>query len=115
MSSPLLKRAKLFDKMAKAAVKAQTRRIVFHAVSVRDEFRCRACDRRVTRTLAAVPDRIEHHHVIPRSLGGEDTTKNVALLCLSCHTKRHVTGELTITGNANRSLTFTEGGRTWRG
>jgi len=88
-------------------------RAVCREVDERDRFHCRACQRRLTRTLAAIPARLERHHVVPVSRGGQDTTANVCQLCLECHTRRHVSRELEIRGVANGVLTFTRAGRTW--
>lgn len=90
-------------------------RHVCRIVDKRDDYRCRACGRRVVQTLAVQHNRLERHHVIPRSLSGENRTSNVCLLCLDCHTDRHVTRTLTITGNANQRLSFEQGGKRWKG
>jgi len=73
-------------------------------VTTRDGGCCRACGRKTTQTLAAVPERAEHHHVVPRSIGGAESEQNICLLCKSCHDERHVTRRLHIFGNAERTL-----------
>jgi hypothetical protein len=83
-------------------------------VDLRDAYRCRACGRRIVKTLRVQPDRAEHHHVIPESLSGPTTLENVCLLCLSCHQDRHIKRTLKISGNANGLLTFERDGKTWR-
>ena len=35
------------------------------------------------------PNKIQWHHVIPRSLGGEDTIENIIPLCVKCHALEH--------------------------
>ena len=49
------------------------------AVWRRDEGRCVDCKKR---------ERLEYHHVIPRSKGGSSTVRNVELLCEICNRKR---------------------------
>jgi 5-methylcytosine-specific restriction endonuclease McrA len=90
------------------------RREVYRLVDIRDQWTCRACSRRVRSTLAAVADRLEHHHLVFRSRGGRDETSNVVTLCLLDHSEaqRH---ELTITGNPDSTLTFERAGRIWHG
>ena len=33
---------------------------------------------------------IEKHHIIPKILGGQDTTDNFEYLCSACHKKKHL-------------------------
>lgn len=106
---------RLNEKASKAKADDKHWREVCRVVDVRDGRYCRCCQRKVVKVLAAQPDRLEHHHVVPRSLGGEDTPANVAVVCLECHQRRHVTRELSITGNANGLLTFERKGLTWQG
>jgi 5-methylcytosine-specific restriction endonuclease McrA len=56
-------------------------------VTKRDGKRCRVCGKAGA----------EHHHVLPRSLGGRDIDSNVVLLCKLCHRYRH-DGLIRITG-----------------
>lgn len=35
------------------------------------------------------PGRLEHHHVTPRSQGGDDSEANLLTVCSSCHGKVH--------------------------
>jgi 5-methylcytosine-specific restriction endonuclease McrA len=106
---------RLTDRTAEKRAEDKHWHDVCRAVDARDGMRCRACGRKVVRTLARQVDRLEHHHVIPRSLGGQDEAKNVANICLECHDDRHVTRTLEIRGNANSKLTFKQNGKTWRG
>jgi 5-methylcytosine-specific restriction endonuclease McrA len=69
-------------------VKAQ--RAAYRAVTKRDGGRCRVCGKRGA----------EHHHVLPRSLGGRNVTSNLLLLCATCHGYRHG-GLIRISGNAD--------------
>ena len=80
--------------------KEAARRAVYAIVDRRDEGQCRACGRRCS-TRATGEQRAEHHHVIPRSLGGQDTPENVCTLCVWCHDERHKKGTLRISGNAH--------------
>lgn len=52
----------------------------FH-VFERDGWRCRVpwCGRRTN---------LEAHHVVPRSLGGQDTEENLVTVCHWCHVDR---------------------------
>ena len=73
---------------------------VCQAVDLRDGGRCRVCAKRVE-LGSTFHDRVERHHIIPRSLGGQDTTENIASLCVGCHDDRHKKGTLRISGNAD--------------
>lgn len=88
---------------------------VCRAVELRDGFRCRCCKGRVVKTIRLQGDRLEHHHVIPLSLGGPDTVENVAITCKNCHDDRHVSRVLHIKGNAEKRLTFEKDGDVWHG
>lgn len=103
-SGPFVKQPRLVDKTAKRKAVDANWRKVCRAVDARDKGECRACLCRTLPTLAAVPNRREHHHIIPRSRGGKDTTANVCILCLDCHTDVHVTRSLEISGNADKLL-----------
>lgn len=52
------------------------------AAAVRRDGRCRACGIDVKPVLAA-------HHVVPVSLGGSDTLRNLVTLCANCHRAVH--------------------------
>lgn len=90
-------------------------RDVCRKVERRDGHLCRCCRCALTKTIRLQGDRMEHHHVIPKSRGGADTIENVAVICKNCHDERHVTRVLHITGNAEYELEFEKGGKTWRG
>ncbi len=73
---------------------------------VRDESRCRACQRKV-RYRTDSPLALGHvHHIIRRSAGGTDELSNLALLCAFCHEDCHGTGVLECEGNGNETLLF---------
>jgi 5-methylcytosine-specific restriction endonuclease McrA len=112
---PLLKTTRLSDRVAKRKKEEANWRQVCRLIEIRDGFFCRPCGRKVTKTLTVQPDRLEHHHVKPRSLGGKDEVSNVCIICLSCHTDRHVTRTLSIIGNADATLTFERDGLEWHG
>lgn len=70
---------------------------VRRAVIFRDKGRCRACRSR---------EGVEVHHVRFRSVGGEHSTSNCALLCAECHAEIH-SYRLAIEGDANGRLKVT--------
>jgi hypothetical protein len=110
-----IERSRLDEKREKARADARTWLDVCRAVNQRDGFTCRCCGRKCVQTLTVQENRLEHHHVLPKSMGGKDTTANVAILCLACHDVRHVKRTLHISGNADAVLTFEQNGMTWRG
>ncbi|QTA79211.1 HNH endonuclease domain-containing protein, RRXRR domain-containing [Desulfonema limicola] len=57
------------------------------AALMRDDYKCQNCNKKNIR--------LEAHHIIPRSMGGKDTIKNLITLCESCHEKVH-DGEIEI-------------------
>ncbi len=100
---------RLSERQQVRAKKALAWQVCCHQVDVRDKWRCRACHRRVVSTITLCAERLEHHHLVPRSRAPErmfDVT-NVVSLCCSCHTKitHH---ELEVVGslNAEGPLTF---------
>ena len=83
--------------LRKAAIQREqekARRACYARVTRRDGKRCRVCGK----------PGAEHHHVLPRSLGGRDTDTNLVLLCPLCHRYRH-DGLLRLLGDANGRLT----------
>lgn len=48
---------------------------------------CRICRR--VESNGSVHSRIELHHLIRRSQGGDDVAENIVPLCGECHTKLH--------------------------
>lgn len=80
-----------------AAIKREqekSRRLAYARVTRRDGKRCRVCGKAGA----------EHHHVLPRSLGGRDIDSNLVLLCAECHRWRHAQ-LIRISGNADGRLT----------
>lgn len=105
---------RVLEKMHKRQATEAHRRMVYRLVDERDQYRCRACGRRCRQTMEAAPERLEHHHLTFRSLGGQHHTANLVSLCLACHCE--VTGHrLTVTGNPDQTLTFERNGSTWHG
>lgn len=88
-------------KIAKRAMAEAELRRVCKLVDKRDQGRCRVCGRHCSTTAPKLEDRAERHHLQPRSLGGPDTTANLALVCLTCHDERHKKGTLALSGNAD--------------
>lgn len=67
---------RVFDKRQ---AKAEERRSLRAAYAEADRLaghRCECCGRKSD---------LEHHHVIPRSLGGTHVVSNIAVLCRYCH------------------------------
>ncbi len=84
------------DRKATKREAEKHRQMVYSLVRVRDKFRCRHC---------GTTDGVEVHHIKFRSVGGEDSTKNLALLCRCCHNEIHAY-RLAVEGNANMTLKF---------
>jgi len=61
-----------------------------HEVFKRDKWRCRACGCKTPKELRGTiePNAPELDHVIPLSLGGPHTRKNLQCLCRSCNSKK---------------------------
>ena len=67
------------------------------AVLVRDNYRCRFC---------GSPNKAEVHHLKPRSLGREDSTRNCLVLCAEHHAERHAYRLFPIGNDANGRIRF---------
>jgi 5-methylcytosine-specific restriction endonuclease McrA len=89
------------ERQERRAARLADRRVAYAIVDRRDEGQCRACGRRCSTTATASEHRGEHHHIIARSQGGEETPENIALICVTCHDERHKKGTLRISGNAH--------------
>lgn len=89
------------ERAERTATRRQTRRDVYRAVDTRDGQRCRVCRARCSTTAMDMTLRAERHHIVPRSLGGQDTTGNLVTLCKSCHDERHTSGRLQLSGDAD--------------
>ena len=103
------------ERAEKRRAKAKTKADVYAEVDRRDGMVCRGTGRRLVRALDLVLNRREHHHILPRSKGGKDTTANLCNVSLELHEliTRH---RVTVTGNADQTLTFStdKPKRTWK-
>jgi len=72
-------------------------------VMARDEARCRVPGCRAARNL-------DVHHLVHRAHGGSNETSNLAVLCSGHHRLLH-DGVISATGDANKEITFTRGGK----
>jgi 5-methylcytosine-specific restriction endonuclease McrA len=63
----------------------------------RDRWKCRHCKS---------AERIEVHHLKPRSLGREDSTRNCLTLCAICHAERHAYRLFIRGDDANKGVRF---------
>jgi len=78
---------------------------VYERVDERDGLTCVPCGYKGRNTLlrASWWKYLQHHHIVPRSLGGAHTTANICTVCPDCHKLIH-DKKLLITGNANAAL-----------
>ncbi len=75
-------------------------------VWARDKGKCRAC-RTPVKLVGETLEVGQAHHVCFRSQGGENTTRNLAMLCVTCHMRAH-NGMLEVVGDADGLLTVTQ-------
>lgn len=92
-------------KLAKDKADDAQWRLCCQLVDARDHRTCRCCGRRTS------PDDVgllrgHRHHIVYRSAGGLDESRNVVTLCATCHDAEHVKRTLDIDGNADTGLTF---------
>jgi 5-methylcytosine-specific restriction endonuclease McrA len=88
-------------KLQKRQEEADTIRACYAFVNERDGYKCRVCSRRGRPGAASLLDKLHHHHLHNRSLGGAHETANVVLLCSSHHSEVHVEGTLRLSGDAD--------------
>jgi 5-methylcytosine-specific restriction endonuclease McrA len=105
--------SKFKRQQAKAKAKRQeTRRdrvkwaLVCLSIFMRDQGRCRVCQRGVKPLHGNPEQRAETHHIQYRSAGGSDDSTNLVLLCGSCHALEHA-HRLQIRGNGDGVVTVT--------
>lgn len=55
---------------------------VKHRLKEKHDYRCQKCNYRPVKSKS---DRIQAHHIIPESEGGDDTFSNLVPLCKRCH------------------------------
>lgn len=80
-------------------------KVLCRAVLDRDHWQCRNCK---------IRSQLHVHHIIFRSLGGDDSMENLITLCSSCHDGVHTdiseTGQMGLTVvvpcNANENVQF---------
>lgn len=88
-------------------------RAVYGLVTARDGRKCRACKRSIDAGATDMLRKAHHHHVVFRSAGGKDETGNLMLACGICHSNIHA-HRLTVSGNADGTLTFSTETHTWQ-
>jgi 5-methylcytosine-specific restriction endonuclease McrA len=68
------------------------RAAAYRLVDLRDRGRCRVC--------GDTSGPMHHHHIRYRSLGGADSSANVALVCARCHADIHA-ARVRLSGDAD--------------
>ena len=106
---------RVVERAEKRRLRQRMQRDVYWLVTARDGRKCRACAASADPAALDSLKRGHHHHVRFRSRGGDNSTVNLVLLCALCHSAVHVTRELTITGNADSTLTMARDGRICHG
>lgn len=90
------------QKQQKRAEEARQMRICYDQVDKRDGFRCRVCRKACSPSAVGMLERAHHHHLTYRSQGGEHLSRNVCLLCPSCHDALHTKCTLRLEGDADQ-------------
>ena len=54
---------------------------------------CMACGGGSLETTSRYGSPIELHHIIPRELGGNNSSNNALIICRDCHSKIHNKGQ----------------------
>ena len=85
-------RRRVLDRVAERRERDRRAGAFRNAVWQRDGGHCRACQRKVFRTLELVPSRGEVHHCRGRNVAPEDkyTVSRAVLLCAVCHADHDV-------------------------
>ena len=91
---------------AKAKAADANWRRVCAAVDARDGRACRCCGKRTNANAVGLL-RGHRHHIVYRSAGGADDSRNICTLCPTCHDDEHVKRTLQVEGNADEWLIFT--------
>lgn len=102
------------EKIAKRKAKEHQTRDAYAQVDARDKFICRACGCRCVKSLTLQPRRWERHHILGRRGKNPHQTDRIVGLCFRDH-DRITRNLLSVEGNADAWLTFSENGRTWKG
>lgn len=101
------------EKRAAKREAEKRKRNVYSFVSNRDGFKCRACGRVGSPNATSMLDKLHHHEIKFRSVGGQIVSSNVVLLDAECHADAQA-HRLIITGDADGSLTFENAaGKVW--
>lgn len=82
------------EKRTAAKAKLKAWRALVTYVMARDGHKCRSCKGGL---------KLDPHHIIWKSAGGQDTKENVAAICRWCHDEIHL-HRLSVTGNAEGRL-----------
>jgi hypothetical protein len=93
--------ARVIEKQRKRTEEASQLRACYKAVDERDAGRCRVCGKRGSPTAVGLLDRLQRHHMVYRSKGGEHRSENVLSVCAACHAAIHVDGSLRVIGDAD--------------
>lgn len=96
-------RSRVDEKRERRAEADTNWRKVCAEVTKRDAGHCRVCGRRCDPNALAMLQRGEHHHIVYRSAGGEDTTENVILACKGCHDDEHAS-RIRVEGNGDTGI-----------
>jgi len=98
-------RSRVDDKRERKAEAESNWRKVCAAVTKREASHCRVSGVRVDPNAPDMLRRGEHHHVVFRSAGGEDTTANVILVSLEVHKAIHA-GRIQVEGNGDTGISI---------
>lgn len=85
-------------KRAKVTAEKKAERECYALVDRRDDHCCRICRKRVGGI--GMLEAAHHHHITPRSRGGQHDLHTVVLLCVEHHHAIH-NGDLKLEGDAN--------------
>jgi hypothetical protein len=77
-------------------------------VDLRDHRICRVCGRPSNPEGIGLLERGHRHHLVYRSQGGLDESRNVLTLCAGCHDEVHVKGTLRLEGDADQRDSLTQ-------
>jgi hypothetical protein len=97
---------RLDDALEKQRVIDANWREVCRLVTQREEGRCRVYGTRTDPFAVGRAHHGHHHHIMPRSRGGADTTANLVLISAKAHDEIHVKKTLVVEGDADTGLTI---------
>ena len=90
-------------RQAKRRKYKQTELAAYLAVNKRDGNKCVTCGLDRSGDFLCPSLQLDHHHIVPRSRGGENTTSNICMVCRRCHALIH-DKKLIVTGDADKRL-----------